>query len=637
MRLVRTAVLIVLGLAALPLAQEKQRYPRPEPKFKVRVDRSVMIPMRDGVRLSTDLYFPEGAGDKLPVILIRTPYNKSVAWVTPAAEMFAGQGYIVALQDVRSRFESEGKDFLMNAAEPKDGYDTIDWLTKQPWSTGRIGTYGCSYLGEVQYGQAPLKHPNLTAMLPQGAGPVKYHNFGVMTGGALELVTAFGWFRDYGSSVYPKLPADLPHDTYAQAAKYFSLNPVLPKISHRALWKTLPIIDMLDKAGAPPSHWSDIVDHEAGDVWWEKLGLVKPTDTFDVPALHVNSWYDWGAMETLQLFNQFRTNGVSARARDNQFAIISPTAHCSSETTTEHTIVGARPMGDAQFAYWTTYLHWFDHWLRDADNDITSMPHLQYYLMGKNEWRSAQEWPVAGTNFTDFYLHSSGRANSRMCDGTLSALAAQSEPDDKYTYDPASPVPSLGGPQCCTGTDDAPEGAFDQADVEMRNDVLVYTSAPLQEGIEVTGPIKLVLFVSSSVRDTDFTAKLVDVYPDGTAYNVQEGVIRARYREGMEKKVWMEAGKTYKVEMTIGATANYFGTGHRIRVEISSSNFPRFDRNMNTGGKNYDESKWIVAENQLHHSQQYPSRVILPIVPAEDRKGGLTSTQGTVALTARSQ
>jgi putative CocE/NonD family hydrolase len=250
----------------------------------------------------------------------------------------------------------------------------------------------------------------------------------------------------------------------------------------------------------------------------------------------------------------------------------------------------------------------------DVDNGITDMPKVQYFLMGKNEWRSSDVWPLAGTKYKKFYLHSSGRANSRYGDGVISDTGPDSEqPADTFIYDPATPVPSLGGQACCTGLDSG-AGAYDQSEIEMRHDVLVYTSDVLEEGLNVTGPLEVVLYVSSSARDTDFMAKLVDVYPDGRAFNVQEGALRMRYREGFSKDLRMNEGEVYEARLDLHATANYFGPGHRVRLEVSSSSFPRFDRNLNTGGNNYDESEWVIAENAVHHSPAYPSHLLLPVI-----------------------
>jgi putative CocE/NonD family hydrolase len=317
-----------------------------------------------------------------------------------------------------------------------------------------------------------------------------------------------------------------------------------------------------------------------------------------------------------------RTNAESALGRDNQYVIISPTTHCIAEFymgAREQMIVGERDVGDARYNYWQTYIRWFDYWLKGIDNGVTDMPKVQIYVMGKNFWREEREWPPARAEYTRYYFHSDGHANSRFGTGILNTDSPGKEPPDRYTYDPKTPVPSLGGPICCTGTPEAVPGAYDQSEVEMRNDVLVYTTPVLKEGVEVTGPITATLYMSSSAKDTDFTVKLVDVYPDGTAFNVQEGILRARYREGFEKKAWMKPGEVYEVKVDIHATCNYFGPGHKIRVEVSSSNFPRFDRNLNTGGNNYDETEGVVAKNTLHHSERYPSHIVLPVIPERRR------------------
>lgn len=602
------------------------RFPMPAPKYKVRVERRVMVPMRDGVRLSTDLYFPGGAGEKLPVILVRTPYNKK-GWRESkpphhyyAAYMFAGQGYVVAVQDVRGKFESEG-DFVISAADTQDGYDAVTWAGTQPWSNGKVGTYGCSYLGENQIEMAKLKNPYLKAMIPQAAGGALgtggnyYRFFGYLTGGAFELSTAVGWFFANGSKIYFRPPPDTPRSVLLQVEKLFNPAPVLPKIDLIKAFRTLPVIDILKKMGVPPSDFEDFASHEPADPYWNKLGYIQDTDYFDVPALHLSSWCDLCVAESLYLFNLLQKNAESALARENQFIIIAPTIHCRYEQATEQTISGERNVGDAQFDFWETYLRWFDYWLKGIENKVTDMPKVQIYVMGKNKWRSEEEWPLARTQYTNYYLHSDGHANSRFGTGELSTKKPQNEPSDHFVYDPKTPVPSVGG---SVGLNIAarffPPGYYDQSELETRHDVLVYTTPVLKQGIEVTGPLKVVLYVSSSARDTDFTAKLVDVYPDGTAYNVQDGILRARYREGFKKKVWMKPDEVYEVKIDLHAISIYFEPGHRIRVEISSSNFARYDRNLNTGGNNYDESEWVIAKNTIHHSKKYPSYIILPII-----------------------
>jgi uncharacterized protein len=574
----------------------------PKPRYQVRIEKDVMVKMRDGVRLAADLYFPTGAGAKLAAILIRTPYNKApYRGAASDARGLAGQGYVVAVQDTRGKYHSEG-DYSENAGDATDGYDTIGWLSSRSWSNGKVGTYGCSYLGDVQIFQAPLRHPNLKAMIPQSAGASvgtaqgRYYYFGSRKGGTVEIASGLGWYANAGSRVRGLPAQNIPDSTL------------------RKFWTTLPLLGMVERAGGPPTDWDDIASREFTDPWWERFGPLKDADRFSAPALHVDSWYDYGVAEVLTEFNLFRTNAETPAARDNQFAVISPSNHCESESLGEHTVIGGRELGDARFDYYPLYLKWFDHWLKDIDNGVTARPKLMLYIMGRNQWRAEQEWPLARTSYTRYYLHSDGHANTRSGTGTLSTEAPGKESFDSYTYDPADPVPSRGGPICCTGDPHA-DGSYDQSKIEMRPDVLVYTTPVLKDGVEVTGPLKVVLSVSSSARDTDVTAKLVDVYPDGTAYNVQEGILRLRYRDGFTKKVWMEPDKTYEAAVDLEVTANYFGAGHRIRVEISSSNFPRFDRNLNTGGDNYSETKWVTAHNRIHHSAAHRSYLLLPVIP----------------------
>ena len=582
-----TKKLCVLGLCTFGFLfsvngqEPKPRFPMPKAKYNVRIEKSVMIPMRDGVKLSTDLYFPEGAGEKLPVILVRTPYNKNVPGSdgdTPSD--LVGQDYVVAVQDVRGKFESEG-DYIVSAADTNDGYDTVEWLASQSWSTGKVGTTGCSYPGENQVQMAKLRNPHHVAMNPRAAsGGMQY--FGFLRGGAFELAGSANWFLRNGSKVKPQIDASMPRSQFLAVTKYFTLNPSPPKVDWPELWRSLPLRDMMDKAGMPATDWEGFVSHPEGDPWWDQFGYVKETDHFDTPGLFLDSWYDYGVGDTFKLVELIKKNSASPRARENQFIVIAPTLHCWYEDATERTVVGTRDLGDAQFDYYGLYLRWFDYWLRGIDNGVTKMPKIQLYVMGRNEWRGENEWPLARTKFTPFYLHSDGHANSRFGTGSLSTEKPGDESPDGYVYDPRSPVPTWGGLR----SRHLPSGAQDQSDIEMRSDVLVYSTPPLEKGIEVTGPLEVVLHVSSDVRDTDFTAKLIDVYPDGTAYNVQEGIQRARYREGFGKKVWMKPGEVYQVRINLGATSNYFGPGHCIRLEISTHS--RRDPQGITGKRIYE-------------------------------------------------
>jgi len=607
-------------LTNIIIANEKMKMPTvPEPIYKVIIQKSRMIPMRDNIRLSTDLYVPKNKEGKLPVILIRTPYNKNVfrnKEKKHIAHFFSSQGYIVAVQDCRGKFESEGIYSPPAGNEANDGYDTVDWLTKQDWSNGKVGTFGCSYPGETQMVQAPLMHPGLAAMIPQAAGGVigaangRYNYWAGFKGGVLDHAASISWYFRAAHKYSYKPPPGLTDTEILNIREFF--NPAvtkLPDIDLEQLNWYLPLIDVMNEAGAPPNDWVDLITKDFGDSWWhDVMGFYNGNEKFNTPAIHMSSWYDFSVEETLFASNYFRENAVSKSATENQFVIIAPTGHCDFDGADENTQVGELYIGDARFDYLGTYLKWFDYWLKAQENSVTDMPKVQYYTMGKNQWQSADAWPLPETKFAKYYLHSNGRANSRYGNGRLSLKLPKNELPDIYIYDPGNPVPTLGGSRS------EPPGAFDQATVEIRNDVLVYSTPILKKGIEITGPITLIIYVSSSAKDTDFTAKLVDVYPDGKAYNIQDTIFRSRYRDGFTKKVWMKEDEVYKIQLNLNAASNYFASGHIIRLQVSSSNFPMYERNLNTGGNNYDETEWIVAENTIHHSKEYPSHIILPII-----------------------
>jgi putative CocE/NonD family hydrolase len=315
----------------------------------------------------------------------------------------------------------------------------------------------------------------------------------------------------------------------------------------------------------------------------------------------------------LALFNHVRENAEDAEVKDNQYMVIAPVLHCRYTRATENTMVGERNVGDARLNYDEQIYDWFDWWLKGENTDFKEKtPRVQYYTMGSNKWQASEQWPPEDTELVSYYLDSNGNANTMYGDGQLTTKRPKKDQPDTFVYDPMNPVNSYGGNVCCTGNA-IQGGAFDQRVMETRNDILVYTTEVLEEGVEVTGFIESTLYVSSDAEDTDFTIKLIDVYPDGTAYNLDETIQRVRYREGYDKEVFMKQGEVYKLELTPMATSNYFKKGHRIRIEISSSNFPRFARNLNTGGSNYDESEGVIANNSIHHSKAYPSHIKLPI------------------------
>ena len=629
------AVILNLSLVFLPvipsLGHAQSEHAELEGKslgpFEVRLAESVMVPMRDGTRLSTDLYFPVGAADKLPTILFRDPYNKNRGRETSGESVrstedtyfYASHGFVVAKQDSRGKHESEGVYSPPHGNEATDGYDTVDWIAQQPWSNSKVGTGGCSYPGETQMLQAPLMNPHLTAMIPQAAGgPIgaasgKYNYWAGFRGGVLDHRAGMTWYASAGIKYSLKPPAGLSDEEVRGIRKFYNPDASdLPEMDWDELIWHLPVVDVMNEAGAPPNDWHKLVTADFGDDWWhDEMGFYDGSENFDVPALHISSFYDLSVDDTAFAFNYFRDRSISQRSADNQFLILAPSEHCAWTEATEATVVGELSMGDSRKDWNKLYLDWYEHWLMGRENGITDMPKVQYYVMGANEWRSSDVWPLDDIRYTKYFLHSDGDANSRDGDGHLYTRAPESNGSDSFIYDPADPVPSVGGARWLGG-------ARDQATVESRDDVLVYTTPPLDEGVEVTGPISLVLHVSSSAKDTDITAKLVDVHPDGSAYNIQDGILRLRYRDGFTQRVWMQEGEIYEVSIDMSITSQYFAKGHRIRLQVSSSNFPNYERNLNTGGNNYDETSWVVAENTIYYSPENPSHLLLPVMPTAE-------------------
>ena len=605
-RLVR--LIAILATAAGPAGAQvpQPSISPPTARYEFEIQKNVMVRMRDGVLLATDIYRPRGAGDRLPVIMTRTPYNKSaIFYVTEPAKFFAGQGYIVVTQDIRGKFESDG-EFAVQMKDGEDGYDTIDWISKQPWSTGKIGSYGCSYMGETQLLAAKLRHPNHTTMIAQSAtgamGPAGnfYTNWGTYEGGTVTLSALFGWMGGAGSKVKGKV-ADLAHLDFA------------------AMLKSLPLATMAERAGYPPSDFRDFVTHGPTDAYWDQMHYIRDDDRFDLPTLHVNSWFDVTPEQTIYLFNMMRRTSVSARARDNQYVIMSPTAHCQSEYIGNPSMVGDRNFGDARLPYFKLYLDWFDHWLKGIDNGVTRRPHVQYYVTGANAWRTAPTWPVPGTTVTPYYLWSTRGARTGSGDGQLTPSPPVRAGSDTFRSDPDNPVPSRGGTVCCTGNPKDQPGAFDQVDLESRPDLLVYTTPLLRKPVTIAGAVRAVLYLSSDARDTDFAAKLIDVDSAGRSWNVVSGILRARYRQSMAKPVMMDRGRTYRIEVSLKATAHQFQPGHRIRLWVTGSDFPLHDRNLNTGGDNVTETTGVTATNTVHFGGTNVSRLLLPVV-ADSRK-----------------
>jgi putative CocE/NonD family hydrolase len=598
------------------------------------VERKVMVPMRDGKRMATDIYRPKDTSKKYPIIFVRTPYNfnfwdvRSGAPRDMTAEITAvKRGYAYVEMNERGHFFSEGIYDILGAPLT-DGSDAITWMTKQSWSNGKVGTIGCSSTAEWQLGVAAQGTPGFTTMIPQGFGAgvgrvAPYFEQGNWyRGGAVQMLF-IAWIYGEQNQVRPMFPPNTSQADLIKASRMFDLAPQMPPVDWSQALRFLPEKDIIKNVDGPNGIYADRAEVSTGgamikrapnDPAWYRGGLWHDDMKINIPGFWFMSWYDVSIGPNLAAYN-FVRHTAPKEVADQQYAVIAPTLHCAYKRATEDTVVGERHMGDARLDYDELTYGWFDHFLKGEDNHLLEkMPKVRYFTMGLNKWQSSDTWPPRGAEPMTLYLSSAGKANTLNGDGGLTTAAPSSDNPDQFTYDPMDPVPSHGGNVCCTGNA-VTGGAFDQRKQEQRPDILVYSSEPLKQGMEVSGPIEVTLYVSSDARDTDVTVKLIDVLPDGTAYNLDETIQRLRYREGYAKPpVWMENGKVYKVTLQPMTTSNYFDAGHRIRIEVSSSNFPRFDRNLNTGGNNYDESKPVVAHNAVHHSQQYASQVTLSVV-----------------------
>jgi len=590
------------------------------------IDQKVMMPMRDGIRLATDIYRPK-TDEKVPIIFVKTPYNfnswrdgEQRTWGYRAALNAVKRGYAYVVQNERGRYFSEGEWDILGTPTT-DGYDAFTWMAEQPWSNRKIATQGCSSTAEWQMAVAALNHPAHTAMIPAGYGAgigrvgEFYEQGNWFRGGAQQMLFTSWLYGVQNDKIRPTFPAEATQEDLIRVSRSFDLAPERPRVDWSEAFWHLPVMDIIKNVNGPIGIYENMIRRGPDDPDWDKGGLYHDDMDFGVPSLWIVTWYDISTSPNLALFNHIRENATDPEVRNNQYVIIAPTLHCAYRGATEQTIVGERDMGDARLNYDSITNGWLDYWLKGENAAfLEHLPHVQYYTMGSNTWQSSNTWPPEGIKMVTYYLTSEGNANSLNGDGKLiTGKPGKEDIPDAYTYDPENPVPSHGGGVCCMGN--ALEGgALDQNKIEAREDVLVYTTEPLKEGIEVTGFIETTLFVSSDALDSDFTIKLIDVHPDGRAFNIDETILRARYREGYDKEVFMEKGKVYKLELSPMSTSNYFSKGHRIRIEVSSSNFPRFDRNLNTGGSNFDESSGVVAHNKVHHSTKYPSQVRLPII-----------------------
>jgi putative CocE/NonD family hydrolase len=538
--------------------------------------------MRDGVRLSTNVYLPEGPG-RFPTLLVRTPYGKGKDLLT-GYRVFIERGYAVVVQDVRGRYESEGA-FKPLTQEIPDGDDTLKWIARQPWSDGQVSMLGGSYLGIAQWRAALTNNPHLISIFPVVAGCDEYTDRFYSHGGPMKLGHRLLWMSEN-----MKESGFVPPD-------FFSFVRHLPlRTADRAA------------TGRQVDFWQDALNHPTYDEFWRARSTRERLDTIRTPAFIVTGWYDNFVENDLEAFSTLYRRSAAHRI------VVGAWGHNMSVPFPSGITFG-KEAGAPVRRY---QLEWFDYWMRSTHPAPPfAHPPVRIFVMGINKWRDENEWPLERARETKYFLSSRAGANSLLGDGALT-LKPGRDAYDTFQYDPRHPAPTAGGPICCNPRVWA-WGPMDQRTVELRDDVLVYSTEPLKRDIEVTGAVRVVLHVRTSAPDTDFTAKLVDVFPDGHARNLCDGALRLRYREGLTRAKLAKPDEVYEITIPAGVTSNVFRAGHRVRLEVSSSNFPRFDRNPNTGRPIADERELRVAQQTVYHGAQRPSYVVLPVVPDSSR------------------
>jgi putative CocE/NonD family hydrolase len=582
--------------------------------INIDVERDIPVAMRDGTVLMTDVYRPSGAG-RFPVLLQRTPYNKengALALVQTDTFRAVRRGYAVVIQDCRGRWRSDG-DFNPFLQEINDGYDAVEWCGSQPWSDGNVGMYGTSYVGATQWLAAISAPPSLRAIAPAFTASDYYEGW-TYQGGAFQWGFMLNWVLPFLTS------ADLLRHNHRHPMADFqtwadTTVAAIDGMNHTA--KTLPLRDFPVNPEVTP-YFADWLSHSTYDDYWQSRSIETRHDQVQVPAFNIAGYYDIFLSGSLRNYTGVRDKGATEAARTGGRVLLGPWTHTTPPLAQSGAVdfgvrAGQGPMPLSLDVDGAT-LRFFDLWLRGIDDGLSNEPPVRLYVMGEDVWRSEEEWPLARAVETTFFLSSSGNANTVAGDGTLEQGMTAGQREDIYLYDPHHPVPTIGGQLCCYPSQ-LPPGAFDQRPVEFRPDVLVYKTEPLEQDVEVTGPVQLTLWASTSALDTDFTAKLVDIYPDGYARNLTDGIIRARYRTSTDKARPITPGEPTEYTIDLWATSNLFQRGHRIALEVSSSNFPRFDRNLNTGHDLGVDAEMQPAVQRIFHDVERPSRLVLPIVP----------------------
>jgi uncharacterized protein len=561
------------------------------------VEHNVAMKTRDGVTLRADIYRPAGEG-KYPVLLQRTPYNKT--GTVEFGRKAAVRGYIVVVQDVRGRYASEGEWYTFKH-ESNDGYDAVEWAASQPHSNGKVGMFGGSYVGATQMLAAISHPPHLAGICPVVTAS-NYHENWTYQGGAFEQ-----WFNESWTS---SLSQDTL-DRVMQEGKNAVVGSTVLPLKQYPLFNAKLAADANGMTRQLAPYFLDWLDHPEYDSYWKQWAIDAQYPSIQVPALTITAWYDIFQGGSIKNYLGMKAQAGNAVARAGQKLLVTIGGHAGGGRTIGTVDFGADA---AEYDEGTITLEWYDYLLQGKQNRWASDKPVRIFVMGENKWRDEVAWPLARAKQTSYFLHSDGKANSASGDGTLSIASASTATADKFLYDPANPVPTVGGPLCCDGTH-LPGGPRDQKEVESRPNVLVYSTPPLEANLEVTGPVSLDLYASSSAIDTDFTAKLVDVWPNGFAQNLTEGILRARYRESTSVAKPIVPGKVYEYKIDLWSTSNVFLKGHRIRLEVSSSNFPRFDRNLNTGKPASTNAAFVKATNTIYHDAAHPSALLLPVVP----------------------
>jgi putative CocE/NonD family hydrolase len=567
--------------------------------YAVTVEHGAAVIMRDGTVLHADIYRPRAAGE-FPILLKRTPYDKHNDDAVDFGYKGAARGYVVINQDVRGRYTSDGEwyPFLY---ESDDGYDTVEWAAALPYSDGRVGMYGGSYVGATQMLAAIAHPPHLKGICPVVTAS-NYHDGWTYQGGAFEQ-----WFNQSWTS-------GLAQDTLNRFVRSHTnaLNGIskLP-LSQYPLFELPRASSDADLLRSLAPYFLDWLAHPSDDEYWKRWSIENHYADIGVPSLTIAAWYDIFLGGSLRNYVGLKLHGRDNAARLGQHLLVTIGGHAGSGRKIGDVDFGA----DAPFDEDETTLSWYDFLFKNVANAFYRGKAVRLFIMGANQWRDEEDWPLVRARNTKYFLHSDGKANSALGDGTLVTASPHSDTPDQYVYDPLNPAPTIGGPLCCDAEHLAP-GPHDQRKVEARSDVLVYSTPPLEQDMEVTGPVQLELFAKSSAVDTDFTAKLVDVGADGFAQNLTEGIVRARYRDAQDKMELMNPGQISKFTVDLWATANVFRKGHRLRLEVSSSNFPRFDKNLNTGDGAANGGKAVPATNTIYHDAEHPSALILPIVAA---------------------